>query len=348
MGFDNRTFAAAVVDSGVRGRLRLVEEDGGLFSRRKTTIERTDGSAELPAPEQAMLAKLFASRDRVLMDDANHKTFSSARDALRKALEKNHRGKLFVENKLWAIAGVILLAVALVLPAAALILTDPFAPEGSLAAPVLALGSLAVAMLMAIYARRSVAAVRIVAIIASVIFLLIGAAASVATIGLAIEGERLLPMLIPLLALPVAISAFWWMSAPTRTGRQVMDRIAGFRQYLSITEEERLERMHPPEKTPELFERYLPHAIALKVENSWAARFQNVLTAAAAAGQTTGMSWYSGNRDPWSDADGFADRVGSSLSSSIASASTAPGSSSGSGGGGSSGGGGGGGGGGGW
>ena len=86
----------------------------------------------------------------------------------------------------------------------------------------------------------------------------------------------------PLLALPLVISAFWWMGAPTKRGRAIMDRIAGFEQYLSITEEERFEALHPPEKTPELFERYLPYAIALDVENSWAHRFAGVLAAAAA------------------------------------------------------------------
>ena len=65
-------------------------------------------------------------------------------------------------------------------------------------------------------------------------------------------------MFAPLLALPLVISAFWWMGAPTKRGRAVMDRIAGFEQYLSITEEDRFETLHPPEKTPELFERYLP------------------------------------------------------------------------------------------
>ncbi|WP_425506904.1 DUF2207 family protein [Sphingomonas sediminicola] len=102
-----------------------------------------------------------------------------------------------------------------------------------------------------------------------------------------------------------------------------------------------------PADTPELFERYLPYAIALGVENRWAERFAGVLAAAAAQGQQ-GFVWYSGTRDPWSDPGRFAESVGSSLASTVSSASTAPGSSSGSGGGGSSGGGGGGGGGGGW
>jgi uncharacterized membrane protein len=151
-----------------------------------------------------------------------------------------------------------------------------------------------------------------------------------------------------MLALPLVISAFFWIAAPTKEGRDVLDRIAGFKQYLSVTERERLDRMHPPEEdTPKLFERYLPYAIALGVENRWAERFAGVLAAAAASGQT-GMAWYSGSNSPWADPTGFADSIGSSLTSTISSASTAPGSSSGSGGGGSSGGGGGGGGGGGW
>ena len=153
----------------------------------------------------------------------------------------------------------------------------------------------------------------------------------------------------PLLGLPLVISAFWWIAAPTREGRAVLDRIAGFRQYLSITEGERLDRMTPPKETPELFERYLPYrdraggreplgrplpgrAGGRRRRQGQPGRSPGI-RAAAARGATP---------------SGFVDRVGSSLASTVSSASTAPGSSSGSGGGGSSGGGGGGGGGGGW
>ncbi len=100
----------------------------------------------------------------------------------------------------------------------------------------------------------------------------------------------------------------------------MLDRIAGFKQYLSITERERLDRMTPPEDTPELFEKYLPYAIALGVENRWAERFAGVLAAAAVQGQQ-GFAWYSGSNSPWDNPGGFADSVGDSLSSTISSAS---------------------------
>jgi uncharacterized membrane protein len=114
-----------------------------------------------------------------------------------------------------------------------------------------------------------------------------------------------------------------------------------------------LQALNPPEKTPELFERFLPYAIALNVENAWANRFTAVLAAAGVAAAVS--SWYTGDSFRSDNVLSFADRLGDDLSQTIASAATPPGSSggggggfSGSSGGGSSGGGGGGGGGSGW
>jgi len=42
-------------------------------------------------------------------------------------------------------------------------------------------------------------------------------------------------------------------------------------------EEHRLNILSPPERIPELFERLLPYAIALKVSNKWCKKFDNVL-----------------------------------------------------------------------
>jgi uncharacterized membrane protein YgcG len=161
--------------------------------------------------------------------------------------------------------------------------------------------------------------------------------------------------LVPAMACYVAASlagiGFPWLQAPSVEGRKVMDQIEGFRDYLGVAEEDRLNALNPPDKTPELFERFLPYAIALDVENAWAKRFAGVLAAAGAAAATT--AWYAGSNSWSNDPVGFASHLSGDLNQTISSASTAPGSSDsssggGSGGGGSSGGGGGGGGGGGW
>jgi uncharacterized membrane protein YgcG len=139
------------------------------------------------------------------------------------------------------------------------------------------------------------------------------------------------------------------IKAPTRLGRRIMDEIDGFKLYLSVAEEERLNLLNPPEKTPELFERFLPYALALGCEQKWAEKFDEVLKAASAAPEdrTRGYhpTFFTGSYTGLDRAMGAA-ALGGALTGALAAASSAPSSSGGSGG--SSGGGGGGGGGGGW
>ncbi len=178
-------------------------------------------------------------------------------------------------------------------------------------------------------------------------------------VGLVVSGF-LLPggnAILALIACAVALIVlnlvfYFFISAPTVPGRRLMDQVEGFRMYLKTAEEDRLNVLNPPTKTPELFERYLPYALALDCENEWSAKFTKILSAAALAGASAPI-WYSGNSWNTGSMGGFTRSLGSGLASSAASAAQAPGSSSSSGGGfssggGSSGGGGGGGGGGGW
>jgi len=138
------------------------------------------------------------------------------------------------------------------------------------------------------------------------------------------------------------------LKAPTPKGRLLMDELEGFRMYLEVAEKEDLNFRHPPDKTPQLFERYLPFAVALGVEQAWAEQFAKVFAALEAEqGVSYQPNWYVGSFS-YMGLAGFAENVGSGFTSAISSAATPPGSSSGGGGGGSSGGGGGGGGGGGW
>lgn len=139
----------------------------------------------------------------------------------------------------------------------------------------------------------------------------------------------------------------WLLRAPTRTGRQVMDEIEGFRRYLGTAERDRLQSMRSPQLTPEVFEAFLPYAYALGVENAWCDRFARELPEDPSRGDYH-PDWYGGRFRGVRALNHLGDDFSSGLSSAISSASTAPGSSSGSGGGGFSGGGGGGGGGGGW
>jgi len=138
------------------------------------------------------------------------------------------------------------------------------------------------------------------------------------------------------------------MKRPTIRGRVLLDEMLGFKDYLEVAEKDDLNLRNPPEKTPELFEAYLPFALALGVDQEWSEKFAALLASMRTPdGNSYSPSWYDGS---WNSSNLAAttSAISSGLNSSVSSSVTPPGSSSGSGGGGSSGGGGGGGGGGGW
>jgi uncharacterized membrane protein YgcG len=130
-------------------------------------------------------------------------------------------------------------------------------------------------------------------------------------------------------------------------GRALTDKIEGFKMFLTTADQSRFDMLTPPDKSLELYERYLPYAIALGCEIEWGNQFTDILTSAYLNSSVASHSFVHTFAQ---HSGGFSSSFTSSFSGAISSASTPPSSSgsSGSSGGGSSGGGGGGGGGGGW
>jgi Predicted membrane protein (DUF2207) C-terminal domain/Predicted membrane protein (DUF2207) N-terminal domain len=81
----------------------------------------------------------------------------------------------------------------------------------------------------------------------------------------------------------IVIGFGWFMPSRTPRGTRELEKVLGFREFLSRVEGNRLERMV---KTPEMFERFLPYAMALGVEDTWAKAFEGIYT--------TPPSWYTG------------------------------------------------------
>ena len=131
---------------------------------------------------------------------------------------------------------------------------------------------------------------------------------------------------------------------PSVEKQALRSKLLGFKMYLSAAEEKQLQHFNPPAMTPEVFEKFLPYAIAFGVEEVWGDRFQDMINKAL-VDPNYRSGWYSGSIPHYG---AFSRSMSSSLNSSVSSSSTPPSKSGGSGGGGSSGGGGGGGGGGGW
>lgn len=338
MGFDDRTFAAAIVDLGVRGHLTVADIGD------ETRLAPRPGGKPLPAPERAVATKLFAG-GAITLEQSNHTRIGAARTALQQGLDAAYRGSLFRTNAGWAALGAVLWAGLVVAIVVTAFLTRGEVFGGPLLIGTIfgSVGAFAGSLLIVGLVRGQV---KLVAFVVGAVFLAVfGGAGLMALVASANVPLDAVPGLVPIALAPVVALAFTLLKAPTREGRKVMDQIAGLRQYLGTAEEDRLEFLTPPEKTPELFERFLPYAIALDVENTWARRFAGVLAAAGVG--AAAAAWYTSDRG-FDDTASWSTRLGSGLTDTVATSSAAPGSSSGSGGGGSSGGGGGGGGGSGW
>lgn len=136
----------------------------------------------------------------------------------------------------------------------------------------------------------------------------------------------------------------WLIRKPAQEKLKLRAEIEGFKMYMAAAEEKMLQFSNPPQLTPEKFEKLLPYAMVLDVDEIWGEKFQKMLSMSSTA-QQYHPTWYSGGMIQRAT---FAHMLNSSLSNTISQSSHKPSSGSGSGGGGFSGGGGGGGGGGSW
>ncbi|MGA1874169.1 MAG: DUF2207 domain-containing protein [bacterium] len=339
MGFDQKALAASLVDMAVKGYI-TIERDVGPYR-----LTRTDSDEKFLSPDEKRIAeKLFASGEASLdLTGQNYRVIREAVAALREYLEKEFGQAYFTHNSKYLRRGLVL--TGLILAGVAL-----SARETMVAAFIsiwLAMWTGAVAALLAGSLKAWKSPGKVHALGKTILSLPFLAGEMV---GLSFLGYATSPLAAVVVAVIAVLNALFYylLKAPTFTGRRIMDQIEGFKLYLAVAEKERLNILNPPERTPELFEKYLPYALALDVENAWSRQFADVLAAAGAEGREYSPAWYTG-RDL--DTLGFtrlASGLGSSMAEAVSASSSPLGIVSGVGGGGASGGGGGGGGGGGW
>ena len=352
MGYDRKAFAAALIAMAVKGYL-TIREERGVYTLVRTG--RSETETGLASTERAIARVLFNIVKEITLKNSNHTIVSRSITALRDALRKEDEGVYFVTNRGWFFGG---LAILVLSGGGAALLSDDVAPAGFILIWLAVWTAGTSQLLLNVYqAWSSVIAgpgSRILNFIRAV-FITAFAAPFVAAL---IFGTYFLGLYFPVATLIAIVlegmlaSLFYrLLKAPTMAGAKVRDQLDGFKMFLTIAEKDRLEILHPPDVTPEIFEKFLPYAIALDAENAWSRKFAAQAAAAGVGADQRGgyaPAWYSGPSFNRLGTAGFASSLGGAIAGATAAAATAPGSRSGSGGGGSSGGGGGGGGGGGW
>ena len=329
MGFDKKAYSAAIINMAVKGFL-TIEDDDCTY-----TVRRVDDADEavLSPGEKSVLRHLLRGKQSATFKRKHNASIRRSIKALKGLLKKEYHSTQFHTNSWYLIPGVALSILILIV--------SGFSYSGETAFALLMLSLWLTGWSFTIFIL-----IRQHQFIMAVIFSVfeIGALSFLFELG----SWSLLALLAALIGLNILF--YYIIKAPTDTGRKLLDKIEGFRLYLATAEEDRLNALNPPEQTPALFEKYLPYALALGVDQAWSERFAAKLARESQDLKTASYrpGWYSGSNWDSFNPTGFSSSLGSSLSKAIASSSTAPGSSSGSSGGGFSGGGGGGGGGGGW
>ena len=340
MGFDNKSFTAAVIDMAVKGYLKIKEEDK-VFTLTKTGAKES----VLSEGEKAIAGKLFGYQKEIKLENKNHLKISAAIKNLKNALKNKFEKIYFFTNKRYFIVGLVI-SVLVVMASGALECKEKL---GMVIFMCIWLTGWSVAVIFlirqVIYLWKSGPVGR--AILMS-LFALPFIAGEFAGIGMLLFSSSISVIVILIAVVFLNCLFYYLLKAPTISGRKIMDKIEGFKMYLAVAEKERLNILNPPKETPELFEKYLPYALALDVEQAWAQRFSAVFKQIVESGGDYCPNWYSGVAWRALGPMGLSSKLSSSLSGAISSSSVAPGSHSGAGGGGFSGGGGGGGGGGGW
>ena len=368
MEYDKKCFTAAVINLAVNNVLTIEEEDGEFTLKKVQDADANARSSRRPlSAGESLVAKRLLSGKSLALQPTNHSRISKAITKLGQKLEDEYHGKLFFRNLRWLVPGWLLSALAVA--AAAITSGWESLPIVAFLCFWLSFWTLGVALLLAmvfsawhsVFALRSSTSGRIGSLGSAAFLTMFATPFVIAEIFVTVVViYHTSILMLPLVIIVIIFNWLFWhlIKRPTDQGQKIRDEIEGFRMYLGTAEKEFLRRMHPPEKAVDLYEEYLPYALALDVENEWAENFRDVLAEAAVApsGERSQVhayhpAWYHGDRWDKFASGAFASGLVAALGTAISSSATAPGSSSGSssfGGGGSSGGGGGGGGGGGW
>jgi uncharacterized membrane protein YgcG len=354
MGFDEKAFTCAIIGLAAKGYLRIEQDESKTYK----LIHKGKAPSEsgLSADEKALAKILFEDGATLTLTNTKHTLLERARKALENTLHATTEIGFFVTNGRYVWPGALIS-----LGAIALMVVMRGGQQLFLA---LFMSVWLTGWSFGVYALlssvvRAWRSVRTEGVLGAgqagflTLFSIPFVIGECVGIGILLWGCGPIETAIIAIAILLNVLFHHLLKAPTLAGRALMDRVEGFRMFLKAVDADRMQTMAPPpNKTPELFERFLPYALALGVEQAWANQFSDVLAQAAAAPGGSGSgyspSWYSGAAIGAFSASSFTSSFSSSFSSAVSSSSAAPGSSSGGGGGGSSGGGGGGGGGGGW
>jgi hypothetical protein len=345
--FDQKALVVDLVDLAVKRRIAILEDGAGTYilGRLKAHLQPTDtaplraggGWEPLPtitADQKLVLRKLFTLSGTIRLEHENYDLVGGALEALHRDLYSHLEWVYFLKNSSYLVPGLLISLLCVVrsgfaVPGASHVIT--VIVTAGLLIWSLACAALAVAGLIAWRnvisdPQPSAAAWKQALTTTGVAIAVFGGE----IVGLGVVAWATSGMVALLLVLQALFSYTFHclLKLSGRSGRPLQDQIEAFRMFLTEADKDRYKVLVALPKTPAVFEKFLPYALALNVERAWSEKFAAVLAQAARPRATSySPTWYSG-RD-WNPGAplAFATALGSSFSRAIASASAPPGSS---------------------
>jgi len=282
-GIDDKSFAISIINMAVKKVIKITK--GAELKKEDYAVEKSTGLTNgLSKEEDAIYVRFFNKRNRIYINKSNGSTINAAKNAHQDRLKPQLNLKDFFisHKKHLIISTLITLAVFVVF----MIFVETGTPLMLLfLSPFVVIGG------FCFFAGFKM----IKESVPVGVFLIIW--------GAGFGGGPLYMLLSNLGKLPIISLLFivtstimyalyvYLIRAPTAAGTDAISKIKGFKMYLETAEEHRLNLLNPPEHTPELFEKFLPYALALDVENAWGAKFEELLNQADYS-----PDWYEGDK----------------------------------------------------
>ena len=265
-GSDGKSLAAVLVDLAWRRRIAISPENGRY---RLTFLSAPQNAAPLPAEEQKVL-DLLSARGIPTIDPAESEWNSTLITSIQGSLSSRLKGVYFTGN-----FGYIAIAVA-VSTVWALVVASAVS-KGNDGLPFLSLWFLTFSLMLgAIVFVRVIPALRdaFAGRLKLRSSLLMGLCLLMAVMPVFVLykiAEASSPEFAAMLALVVLAHCLFGplMKTSTRKGREMLDRIEGYRQFLLSVERDRLDRLNAPQSPPTLLGQELAYAIALDLKQAW-------------------------------------------------------------------------------
>jgi len=276
-GSDGRSFAAVIAQLAVSGCVRVEPVDGRYKISRLLSDRRVETGL---APEEKRVLRMLFEDGPVIEMTPSLEVRNTAQQGryvfhIQEELSSRLKGKYFTRHA-GVIAAGMLASVAIALASAATVRTrGTFDTAMALFFTVwmlfcgLTLGMIVEVSFVSAWratARAGTSWLKLlpgtaaIAAFAAVIAYLLRELAHEVSAALAL-------MIVAFLAVNLGSAPFFKRTTPE--GRRILDEIAGFRLFLQKVEQDRLDKLNPPQEILQAREKYLAYAIALEVKEAW-------------------------------------------------------------------------------